>query len=1204
MTRHPEYTTLDPQATLDLPLDGVRLIEASAGTGKTYAIGNLYLRHILAGRPVNRILVVTFTNAATEELRGRIRERLYETLQLLREQRSAADDFLRLLLRQIQQQGECTQAIDRLKLAVRSMDEAAIHTIHGFCQRALTDHAFHSGQPFNMELTSDDADLWHEALKDWWRIHAYSLGRQDIALFSSALGSLEDFVQLQTPLRQASGKTLLPETNGEFSDIWERWHALEADLTEIAASWQQRAEEISSVLRDSPALSRAKTLPFHEQNLPGFLAVVHEYFSSSNLLNFPAEFEVLSPSYLEANSTNKKRGSDPDLRDGFFQACEDVIGKRDMLQRDLRVLALKEATAFAAKQVELTKQKQQTLAFHDQLIRLHGSLQGPAGKALAHHLRQRFPVAMIDEFQDTDSIQYGIFRMLYQGMPDTSLIMIGDPKQAIYSFRGGDIFTYMQAKADAAENGYTLDTNWRSVPGLISAVNHLFTLRPAPFIYADAIDYQEVKWPEPENLAAPRALLAQRGRPVPPLTVWQIPLAANGKPQSKTAVSADMANATAGEIARLLGNTETGSYTLGDRAVKPGDIAVLVRNGFEAGDVRQALQSLGISAVTVGRDKVFGSEEAHGLDLLLQAVIDFRDRTAVRTALASSLLNLGYGEIAEILLDEQRWQQWNQDLRELHQQWQKKGFMSMFQNMLNSLGIGQRLATTDLPQRRLTNLLHLAELLQQASRTHPGLDSLLSWYRRQAVDAGVEEAELRLESDDELVKIATIHASKGLEYPIVFLPYLWGCRGAAWENKLVAFHDGSQRGFLDSAADKNSASLILSEKERLAEDIRLAYVAVTRAKAKVYLAWGAVTSGGKNACTSAATALGYLLYPRQQPQDLDSAFPQAFSGGDDLAHQLQNLADKSRGNIELTPLPDIAGIAPAQAADADTPPLSPSRFHGEIVNDWRIASFSGMTRDIHQLPHGGSQRATDDPILNFPAGSQTGSFLHLLLEQLDFQSDLEPQSAALTSQLATRFNLDTNRYQDTISQWLGNIVNTAMDDDGLSLKTLANEKRLNELEFDFAIGQVDIGALNEALDRAAGQSLARLGIDDFRGMITGIIDLVFEHNGKFYVADYKSNFLGNMLDDYRPDKLRQAVLDRRYDLQYLLYSLAVHRYLKQRLKNYSYQAHFGGVYYLFLRGMRPASGASYGIYHNLPEWQLVSTLDEHILAVDNTGGGQ
>ena len=1197
MNQPVEYQALTPEATLALPLQGIKLIEASAGTGKTYTIGNLYLRYILEGRRVSELLVVTFTNAATEELRGRIRARLYGAMQQFMRGCSGDDPFLNLLLEDSGDEDKRQASINRLRLAVRCMDEASIYTIHGFCQRALTDHAFNSNQPFDIQLTSDDSDLWEAALKDWWRRSAYTLPDHDVVLFSQSLGSVDDFMQLQQPLRYSHGDILIPEVNAGSKELFNRWHALRTDLKELARDWGLRSSELGAILQHAKALGRGQKSSYYKNRIADKINVLNQWFSSDELLRVPEEFNILCTAELEKHSKPSLRGKDPQLKDRFFSACQRVLDSMQALQQDFRVAALREATAWCRQRVEQAKHENRSMAFHDQLTRLHAALQDPQRQqALADALRNRFPVAMIDEFQDTDAIQYGIFRALYHDHPETTLVMIGDPKQAIYSFRGGDIFTYMRARKDAGNCRYTLDVNWRSVPPLVGAINTIFGSRQDAFVYGDAIDYLPVRTASEEQRGKPHTLLLESSEAVPPLTLWRIPLNDKGKPPGKTAVTADLASSSAAEIARLIRGGADGSIRLGDKALKPGDIAVLVRTGFEGADVRKALQTHGIQAITVGRECVYESEEASGLLSLLHAIIRCNDREPARAALASSLLETDYAEIVGILTDEHRWLEWVDRLRELNRLWLKKGFMTMFQTMLNQLDIGQRMASRELAERRLTNLLHLAELLQQASRAHPGTDALLGWYRQQLHETKNEEAELRLESDDELVKIVTIHASKGLEYPVVFVPFLWGCRAPKHGKTLLAFHDAGHKPWLDAAATADSPHLKLAEKERLAEDVRLAYVALTRARAKIYLAWGKVTA--RNACDSGTTALAWLLHPVQTPADLAVSLPNSFRHQVDIDADLADLAQRSDHCIEIQPLPaTTAGMTEAPNSPA-TAELTPAVFSGRIATDWRITSFSGLTRDIHQTAHGGSPRSGKDPVLDFPAGSHVGLFLHLLLEQLDFQGDIERQSSELTNELAARFNLDADQVRDTVVQWVRNMVDTPMNPQGLCLHGLSGEQRLNELEFDLSVHSVDIDALNQVLDSAAGQSLENIAVEQFRGMVNGIIDLVFEYQGKFYIADYKSNFLGGSLDDYLPDRLRQAVFDRRYDLQYLLYTLAVHRYLRQRLDNYRYSEHFGGVYYLFLRGMRPEHGPACGVFHDRPGEQLIEQLDSELFGTE------
>lgn len=1189
---------LDTQAVLDFPLTGIQLIEASAGTGKTYTIANLYLRHIIAGRGVAEVLVVTFTTAATDELRGRLRARLFETLQLLERGQAAndddADEFLAALIARVRERQQTEQVIKRLRLAVRAMDEAAVYTIHSFCQRVLSEFAFNSGQQFQMEVLIDDKDLWRQAVQDWWRKTGYPLSPGQARLFRDSLEDLKAFSATLAPLLTLQDKQLLPAAGtldavlGRFDNLAPTWRAL-------APEWSEQGSQLKAILVDSNGLSRAQKSPYHQDALARAFAALDDWFASDQQLPPPAAFAVLTPQCMAAHP---KKKVDPALGHDFFTRCGDIHRALLELQRDLRVAALADAASFTRGQVRQAKQQAQHLSFDDLLTEMRDALNKENGAALAAAVREQFPVAMIDEFQDTDPVQYAIFRQLYLGSmddraPDCGLIMIGDPKQAIYSFRGGDIFTYMQAREDVGQAGlHTLDTNWRSTPEVIGAVNAVFENRPMDaFVYGDSIPFLPAKAADKTH-----DYLEENGERQPALTLWTLPVAHDAKGEEK-GVSKDNAReavhaAVAGEIARLLQAGREGKALIGGKPLLPRDIAVLVRSAFEATDLRAVLAELGVNAVSVSRDSVFQTEEAGALSTLLRAVLSPRERELARLALTSPLLGKDYAEIARIAASEADWILWTDRLLALHQTWRHKGFMPMFQQLLREAGIAECLSRSALAERRLTNLLHLGELLQQASKVHTGMDALLTWYRRQREQSATEDADLRLESDADLVQIVTIHKSKGLEYPVVFVPYLWSCkpRDAAG---LLAFHRGTTA-CLDAGSDDLQAHLCLAEQERLAEDLRLVYVALTRAESRLYLVWGRAGSRDGHAGQS---ALGYLLHPHQSAEALAEELPDAFAGLPDLSLDLEHLAQAANGAIALAPLPEM-DAAPALPAEAEPRASRARPFTGTIATDWRISSFSALTRSLHAGPSPRRDQVADDVGMRFPAGSHVGSYLHLLLETLDFQGDIAAQVMDQSALLAERFGLDHARWGRDTATLLERVVRTKLNTQGLRLDQLAPGQRLNELEFDFATQSVDVDALNQLLAEHAAAPLQPLEIASFQGLVNGVIDLVFarpnHQTGRFYIADYKSNFLGGRFEDYAPRRLSAAVFERRYDLQYLLYTLALHRYLRWRQPGYDYARHFGGVYYLFLRGMRPETGPDCGVFFARPAEALINALDGRV----------
>ncbi|MDX8414394.1 MAG: exodeoxyribonuclease V subunit beta [Mariprofundales bacterium] len=1151
-------------------MHGIKMVEASAGTGKTYAIGNLYLRMVLGGFTVDQILVVTFTKAATEELRGRIRQRIYQALHHLKSPSPASDDdeFLTLWTSTLLHDEKAqSTAKNSLKRALFSMDEAAIYTIHGFCQRALTEHAFHSQQPFAVEMISDDDALWQEALKDWWRIHTYPLNIEELAHFSNAVGSLDQLIALQKPLRKPK-VTLTP--------CRAQWQALEAAILHLAKLWKKNRSMVDQALH-SEALARRKTV-YKLDHIPMLLDRLTRYFSSNMLRDVPHDdLNTIRASQLQ--SQIKKGKEEPLFDHPLFALVDEVATLAAAMPNNTLMDALERANTFAHRRVAQVKQHAQQMAYDDQLLQLEQALTNSSElvSAIQHH----FPIAMIDEFQDTDAVQYSIFHQLYATANRGGLMMIGDPKQAIYGFRGGDIFAYMAAK-QSIQHHYTLTTNWRSTPRLIAAVNQLFSVKSHPFIY------QDIRFDPVQAADKTDTLLTLRGKEITPLTLWELPSSSDGKAINQANAMQILHQQTANEIARLLNDARDGALRLGDRAVVAGDIAVLVRGHHEATELREALRERGVGAVTANNHSVFDSEEATGLLPLLAAIIHCRDGMRLRQALTSTLLGKNYQAMHQSISDEAQWVAWSEQWSRLHDIWLRRGFIQAFQQLLRQLHIGERLAQTPQAERRLTNLLQLGELLQQASQSISGMEALLVWFTQQIAhpkQAG-EEAEMRLENDRALVQIVTVHASKGLEYPIVFVPYLWTCKPRTLGKQLLSFYD--KKRFLE--AGSNLAHLHMAEKERLAEDVRLAYVALTRACAKVYLVWG---HAGKDA---KASALGWLLHTTQQAADLDQSQPDAAVSSASVTQALQTLHCASNGNIELHTLP----LAPADIVtltehDCRGDALTPTPFSGTIAADWRIASFSSLTRDVHQNLSSAQQATTqqnhNNAAFNFPAGSQVGLFIHAMLETMDFQGDISSSVAAFVQQEGIRYGLQPDTHTAPLQQWMQTMLTTALNRDGLMLTAISTTQRLNELSFDFSITKLDIHKLNHLLNREANGQLQPLQASNCRGFVTGIIDLLFEHNGRYYIADYKSNHLGSSLEFYTPKRLQQAVWDRRYDLQYLIYTLALHRYLKLRIADYDYDTHIGGVYYLFLRGMCSEQGCRYGIHADRPSRTLIERLD-------------
>ena len=1119
---------MTPLAPLTVPLCGAHLIEASAGTGKTHAITDLYVRLLLERRlTVGQILVVTYTNAATAALRARIRGRLHEALKAFAAGGSN-DEFLDGLVRRRRQADVLAEDRLCLGVALHGFDEAAIFTIHGFCQRMLQDNAFESGSAFDTELVTNEGPLITEVVQDFWvrELHAAS----------------EPFVR---------------------------------------------------------HLAATKVTPTLLENLA--IQVVRQ-----------PDMPVL-----------------PDRDDPLLQSVDGTDGPA----LTARALALQiDLTAYARRELRRRKERARVQSFDDLLQRLADGLRGDGGATLAEVIRRRFRAALIDEFQDTDPVQYEIFRRVYLGS-DAVLFLIGDPKQAIYAFRGADVFAYIQAKHDTAGAPRTLAVNHRSDPSLIRGVNALFERLRLPFVLDD-IPFLPVA-----AAAQARDRLGGTAVGQPPLQILFVPRTgqeSTGAAINKAWGEIEGTAAVAADIVRFLGS----GATIGDQPVVPGNIAVLCRTNRQASIMQQALRELGVPGVLQGDASVFEAPEAEEMERVLRALADPGDARAIRAALGTALLGQGASELAALEHDEQRWDEWVRQFQSWHELWTQRSFVAAFRTLLDSQGVPQRLLGYLDGERRLTNILHLVELLHTAGTEERGGPQVLvhrlhqmRWNVEARAELAGEAAQIRLESDAAAVKLTTVHKSKGLQYPIVYCPYLWdGTLLHPQDRQAPRFHDpdDAYRLKLDIGSPDHVGHVAIAAREAFAENLRLLYVALTRAQHRCTVVWGAFRHAQDS-------ALGYVLH---QPPAV-GADPRGATATR-IAAFIRNHDDAGmRADLEK-----LAATAPHAIAVADlsaervprytAPAAEAAALHGrtatrELRRLWRVSSFStlassagtinlpaeeGLDHDaIAATPTAGELAGSivaPSPVTlhDFPAGTRAGQLIHEVLERFDFQASEPAVLRDAVSAALGRFGFE-DRWVEPLCRALAAVVATPLNDRVPALRLRDVARRLNELEFLFPVADSLPGRaqpvaprlltparLADTLQRHAtapvpadyAERLRGLGLTPLAGFLKGFIDLAFEHDGRWYVVDYKSNLLGPHPADYRHPPVIAAMVEHHYFLQYHLYVVALHRYLTRRLAGYDYDRHFGGVYYLFVRGMAPEYGRSNGVFFDRPSRQLIEDL--------------
>ena len=1444
-------TTSSPfgDAVFTCPLSGVTLVEASAGTGKTFQIQTLFLRLVVQeGLTVDRMLVVTFTEAATKELRDRLRRILVKARGHLDGTPLSAEDVDYPRITTIlggalsHHDGEDVAAarLQRIRAAVRDFDQAAIFTIHGFCSRVLGEAAFECGLPFDTELAQNDQGMLTQVVQDEFRTRVYAIP----PLLAAAAGAELSFTTIRKLVKTAAGKpdivvepaikdatgdldTVLGALQDEITDHGDMiagliTAALETEfsgsptIAEFTADWARFSQDLTAGV-DSPHLveflGRFSTDRFEKDtkrkapatwpNPPPLQAIIDAatafrtwckthgvsalgkkwriasasttttadvaaavaglltsvqasatavqdfvaqnsgklYSSGKTLLARLATLQKMADetpdavhpknlmdtlNYFTLNQiTNIKNKEDvhwqlPPVIARFANLCDDVLEQLDRETTKLKC----ELIEGCRERFRALKSTQNLRTFDDMLLDLRAALdplQSPGADRLAGMLRDKFDVAVIDEFQDTDPVQYAIFsRIFIDG--DKPLFLVGDPKQAIYAFRNGDIFTYFQAKGQvAADSRYTLLQNFRSEQALIAAVNHLFRepdhganggmsrsfAMPADWIRYDASHGADKN---------PEECLHVNGEPDPAPFKLQLLDPVGGKGLAREVVHEQVAD----DIDFLLRREQVtlpdhrADGTLARRPVRPGDIAVLVTAHVQARGLKEKLLARRIPAVLQSAGELFDSTEAQDMRLVLEAIADPRDFQSIRAALASPLFAMDGARVAQFpdtpLTNSD--QPWPTDMNILdafqaaHKAWDRGSFTSAFNTLATRTGMRQHLLSLANGERAVTNVLHVAEVLQQVSRERKlGIAGLTTWLHQQLDSASRDpggETEIRLESDENAVKIMTVFKAKGLEFPIVFAPYMWekSVLISPGKGKAVTYHrerstpdagydlildlepfrplsDGDDQA-VDTEEDSPPAAAPptpaqIAEDEKLAEHLRLLYVALTRGVHRSYLICGQF---GEDA--SQQNALNYLLttvsaapagtraIDLTQANALADAISQSADAWPDpeatpFPIALLDATDKTTGakpDDEQSP----ASLPVAhQPADATTPPLlAPRVLECSVDKSWAILSFSSLSPDYEReqetfddeeldrdrdadddntagndrIPGGNDDNDSDGgepttavqlPIFSFPGGRKVGNCWHAIFENLDFEAPATVIEAEARAQ-SVSFGIVTGgsrKERETkhqaIREMVRNVLRAPLPTypdrpdaaDTFHLSGITWAHRVAELQFMFRLPEAGLrttkltAVLAEHWDRydQFKDALDSWDRTQWAGLLTGFVDLVVHHAAadRYYILDWKSNILDGSLASFTDERITEEMKTHSYFLQYLFYSVALHQYLSRTVPGYDYDSHFGGVFYLFLRGIDGRTGR--GIYADRVSRTLIEALSAQLGAFANDPEG-
>jgi exodeoxyribonuclease V beta subunit len=1121
-----------------VPLQESNLIEASAGTGKTYSIAILVLRLVLEEKlPIKEILMVTFTKAAVAELEERIRLFIRSGYKYAIG-KAIEDKNIKTLVDRAVEKSSAEAVEQQLKDAVLFLDETSVLTIHSFCQQALNEFAFETNQLFGAEMLPDFAPVIEEELNKFWRkqVTTLSAGLLEYIWNEELRGNIQKILE-----NHLSGKRY-PGFNAKN------------DYTITKAKQEEWRKSLFVLNEEKKA---------QEESL-------HNYISENNSLlqnlcegNSHAKKSLLpcleSPKdFVTAIREKRDKGyvtklfPDILIRIDAFDTVDTAM--KEMVQTihwQLYFLAIQEA----GKGIALFKERNNLLSYDDLINNLHQALVKKDNPKLVEALRNKYKAVFIDEFQDTDRQQFEIFDKAFGDK--TILFYIGDPKQSIYAWRKADIFTYFKAR-NAVKHLYSMNHNYRSSEQMIDAMNKFFL--PADdfdtFFFEnsdDAIHYMAVESPVPNT----KGLLLQNGDAEPAFSVFSFP--------NKRILS----EAVAAQVGLLL---QDQAYLIDKkgtrRGIKPSDIGILVRTSVQGNDVKVQLARLGIPAVTIDDSKVLQSAEARYLLYLMEAIAA-PDRSSINRALLSPFTGFGTAEI--LTLDDGAVLEL---FTKYKSRWQQDGIYTALMDFVTDFKVRQVLlpSHTENGERIITNLFQLIELIHQSeSRKNLSIAELISWLKRGVDGMSTEGDEYtqRMESDDDAVRIVTIHKSKGLEYNIVLAPFLDFVENT--NHDFISFRDPANGDYVGAERSRLSEEELKWQAQQAEqENRRLLYVAITRAVYKCYIF--------KNLFYKTSTLATFLNALKESDPSL------------------------IKFEEEAPPAPMVSyrkAIAPKVLAAAQ-----PVRFVLQEEN-WRKMSYSMLAAKLdHRVPPRSPQQpqAYDNFIFHtLRRGAKTGNFLHFIFENISFSDDSRWDK--WLEEAVRRFAPGQQEiYLPMLREMLQQVLHTNIGGEGkaFTLSDIAWNKRMTEFEFDFPVPLFPPEKLNFLSDGEASvliRNLYTLPGHELEGIMNGKIDLFFEYAGRYYILDWKSNYLGNELADYSPAALAKTMNDNNYHLQYLIYTLAVKKYLESRLPHFDYATQFGGIIYVFVRGVRTSS--EHGIFTHKPSLEKILTL-EKIIGKENT----
>ncbi|MEM9532992.1 MAG: exodeoxyribonuclease V subunit beta [Pseudomonadota bacterium] len=1141
---------MKPFELTQVPLTGWNLLEANAGTGKTYSICGLYLRMMLeldCGH--DQLLTITFTRAAVAELKTRLLGTLIDARRWLTQPQDEPwpeDDPLATICRPFRGDAACLERITR---ALASFDLAPVLTIHSFCQQLLTEASFATGFDPDAELLELTEPVVEELTEQAWRSESEKL--------SPAVLSQVAEVQVPELTRQITGLFNRPYARREYQAVDNEALTRSVDDLEqaravVRAAYAQDGERAVELIQEAKLAGQMRKDRYSDAHIREARQALIQCLNGLAIKPNTA-LRRLSAKFVEGAALKAYK---PGPQHPLFAA----VGELEQAAEALKEAATQYRASLAPRLEPVVgeafaawKTARGQVTFDDLIQKLLSSLRDPQREStIREECAKRFRGVLVDEYQDTDPLQGEIFRRLFRE-GSQPVWQVGDPKQALYAFRGADLHAYLKAR-EQSDARYSLTTDWRAHPDLVAAINALHRQREAPFVLPELQFLPAV----PAG-AKPGLQLKLAGVREPALTAWD-------------AGQTDAASAAlqcARLIGRLLTAADAGEAWLeaGDerRPLRVEDIVVLVRKHKHGELMARALEAQGVRCVRPGVGSVFATAQAQELEQLLHGVCHLERPGRMAGAMATDLLGVAPQELHELTRDEELQDRWRDRFRDWRQIWAEQGIEALLVAVLRDTRAADRLLTRDEGTAWLARWFHLIELLGAAAgEARLSIFEQLALLNAHRLNTEFNEAhQVRLDTAQNAVRVLTYHVAKGLQFPLVVCPFLWDAtERSAGE---ASYHDPEGNLVIAFGAQSGEMSRTYARAESVSENARLSYVALTRAQACCYFPWQSVAA-------SRWSGLRQLINP-----PLDYAKGEYRDGlkgaAGDVAHTADDLATLKTAGVHVLDEPPV----PVAPLVRDLTP-GQHRRPQPVAARWSVSSYSSLfggaasARDMDQVvPLDEEPGVTSGWTMHhLPPGTTTGLMVHELLEKLPATADGEASTASDAAALAefaapylARYGLD-HRFAPALGQSLEQLFRTPLGPEALRLETVSEDRRVVEMEFHLPVRGLIVNRFWRALRSEAPPSGLAATVE---GFLRGFIDLVVEQGGRYWIIDYKSNFLGPGTGSYASPALADNVQHHRYDLQYHLYTVALHQFLTQQKPAYAYEQHFGGVLYVYLRGL-------------------------------------